>query len=188
MEKLADLFQGKWESLDIESRPNGFGGKNYLKRYFHNTESEASGTLVFYSNETGNQLSMTLSVIGPYHFGKASREVTGAIETDFEFTRFIVTPHDNTMVEMLNQNRPPNSKTNTWKLNETQTIDASIEEGIFGMVVGKYKEYDLVKIDNDLLYYGERPADGSAPTTMDKRATALQAPLKRVMAFSSKLH
>jgi hypothetical protein len=47
-----------------------------------------------------------------------------------------------------------------------------------GMVIGEYKEYDLTKREGDLLYYGERPADGSAPDTLAKRAGSLQVPLE----------
>src|SRR5579859_5742115 len=146
MEDLKKAFTGKWESITLETRPNAWGGKNYLKRYFHNTEKEANGTLVFYTDETSGQLNMTLSVIGPYSFGKASEDVPGAVEADFDFTRFIITPQSAAMVELLNQGRPATSKLRAWALNEPQTVDASIEEGVFGMEIGKYKEYDLVKI------------------------------------------
>jgi len=42
-------------------------------------------------------------------------------------------------------------------------------------------------VEGDLLYYGERPADGSAPDIASKRAISLQAPLKKVVEFSVKL-
>ena len=187
MHKIQDSFLGKWESLSLETRPNAWGGKNYLKRFFQNTEKEAIGTLVFYTDGTGDQLNLTLSVIGPYHFGHASKDVPGAIEADFDFTRFIVTPHSETMVETLNKSRPSVSKLKEWKSNQSQAVDASIEEGLFGMVIGKYKEYDLVKEEEGLLYYGERPADGSSPDSPEKRAKGLQVPLKRVNEFSIKI-
>lgn len=187
MDKIQESFLGKWESLSLESRPNAWGGKNYLKRFFHNTEKEAIGTLVFYTDDTGDQLNLTLSVIGPYHFGHASKDVPGALEADFDFTRFVVTPHSESMVEMLNKSRPPASKLKEWKSNQSQTVDASIEEGFFGQVIGKYKEYDLVKVEAGLLYYGGRPADGSAPDSPEKRAKGLQVPLKRVNEFSVKI-
>src|SRR5215831_12458564 len=125
MDKTQQLFLGKWESLSLETRPNAWGGKNYLKRFFNNTKEEAIGTLVFYTDDTGTQLNMTLSVIGPYHFGQASEAVSGAVEVDFDFTRFVVTPHSQTMVEMLNKGRPPASKLLEWKSNQSQTVDAS---------------------------------------------------------------
>ena len=157
MDKTQKSFLGKWESLSLETRPNAWGGINYLKRFFHNTEDEAIGTLVFYTDDTGDQLNMTLSVIGPYHFGEASEAVPGAVEVDFDFTRFVVTPHSQTMVETLNKSRPPGSKLEEWKSNQSQTVDAGIKEGLFGMVIGEYKEYDLVKVEEGLLFYGERP-------------------------------
>jgi hypothetical protein len=187
MDNIQKSFLGKWESLSLESRPNAWGGKNYLKRCFHNTEEEANGTLVFYTDDTGDQLNLTLSVIGPYHFGHASKDVPGAVEADFDFTRFVVTPHSEAMVETLNKSRPPASKLKEWKSNQSQTVDASIEEGLFGMVIGKYKEYDLVKVEEGLLYYGERPADGSSPDSPEKRAKGVQVPLKRVNEFSIKI-
>ena len=187
MEELKKSFIGKWESLSVESRPNAYGGKNYLKRYFHNTRKEAIGALVFYTDETARQSNLTLTVIGPYSFGKPSVDVQGAVETDFDFTRIIVTPHTEAMVEILNDSRPKTSKLKKWELDVPQIVDASIEEGVFGIIIGKYKEYDLVKIEDGLLYYGERPADGSAPDAVEKRAKALQVPLKNVLEFSVKI-
>jgi hypothetical protein len=126
-------------------------------------------------------------VIGPYRFGQVSEAVPGAVEVNFDFTRFVVTPHSQTMVEMLNKSRPPASKLEEWKSNQSQSVDASIKEGLFGMVIGEYKEYDLVKVEEGLLYYGERPSDGSAPDSPEKRAKGLQVPLKRVNEFSKKI-
>jgi hypothetical protein len=51
-------------------------------------------------------------------------------------------------------------------------------------VIGEYKEYDLTKVEGDLLFYGERPSDGSAPDNIGKRANSLQVPLKKVEEFS----
>jgi hypothetical protein len=47
--------------------------------------------------------------------------------------------------------------------------------------------YIYFNYERGLLYYGERPADGSAPDTAAKRATSLQVPLKKVVDFSVKL-
>ena len=110
--------------------------------------------------------------------------VDGAIETDFEFTKIAVTPHSQAMVDMLNG--MPADYLKTWQANQRQEVNTA-GQSIMGMVIGKYKEYDLTKVDGDLLYYGERPADGSAPDTADKRAASLQVPLRRVAEFSVKL-
>jgi Adenomatosis polyposis coli down-regulated 1 len=174
---------GKWESIENEIRPNPWGGKYFLHRYFHNSETEAHGTLVFYTDDTYVDKNITVEVIGPYQFLKPSATVEGATETDFEFTKIAVTPHSQAMVDMLNG--IPSDYLKTWEANVRQEV-SNAGQGIMGMVIGEYKEYDLTKVDGDLLYYGERPADGSAPDTSDKRASSLQVPLKKVADFSLK--
>lgn len=125
----------------METRPNNYGGKIYLRSHFHNSEHEARGTLVFYTNKTAGQLNMILTVIGPYKFGSPSKDVFGATEADFDFTKFVITPKSETMVNILNDSRPTDSKLKAWVLNEPQTVDTSIEEGIFGMVAGKFFKF-----------------------------------------------
>ncbi len=175
---------GKWESTGNEVRPNPWGGKYFLRRYFHNTSTEAHGTLVFYTDETYTDKNITVEVIGPYQFLQPSETIAGAIETDFAFSKIAVTPHSQAMVDMLNGSVAEYLK--TWEPDIRQEVSIP-GQGIMGMVIGEYKEYDVTKVDGDLLYYGERPADGSAPDSVAKRAKALQVPLKRVDAFSIKL-
>jgi hypothetical protein len=175
---------GKWESVGNEVRPNPWGGKYFLRRYFHNTETEAHGTLVFYTDDTYTDKNITVEVIGPYRFLQPSAIVEGATETDFEFSKIAVTPHSLAMVDMLNG--MPADYLENWEAGVRQEVSKA-GEGIMGMKIGEYREYDLTKVDGDLLYYGERPADGSAPDTAAKRAASLQVPLKKVSDFSVKL-
>jgi hypothetical protein len=175
---------GKWESIGNEIRPNPWGGKFFLHRYFYNTGAEAHGTLIFYTDDTYTDKNITVEVIGPYQFIQPSASIAGATETDFEFAKIAVTPHSQTMVDMLNS--MPADYLKAWEANVRQEVSKA-GQGIMGMVIGEYKEYDVTKVDGDLLYYGERPADGSAPDTAAKRATSLQVPLKKVAEFSVKL-
>lgn len=181
---MATTITGKWESVGNEVRPNPWGGLYFLRRYFHNTQTEAHGILVFYTDDSYTNKNITVEVIGPYQFLKQSAEVKGAIETDFEFSKIAVTPHSQSMVDMLNAT--PVHYLNTWEANVRQEIREK-GQALMGMVIGDYKEYDLIKIDGNLLFYGARPADGSAPDTAAKRATALQVPLKKVGEFSVKV-
>jgi hypothetical protein len=177
----ASKMVGKWESISGEERPNPWGGKYFLKRYFNNSKNEAISKLVFYTDQSYSTLNITIEVSGPYHFIRPSGSVEGAVETDFEFLRVAVTPHSQAMVDMLNNMPAPYLK--TWTPNLRQEV-ATPGQGIMGIMIGEYKEYDLVKAEDDLLYYGERPSDGSAPDKAEKRAKALQVPLKRVSEFS----
>ena len=176
---------GNWESMGNEIRPNPWGGNYFLRRYFHNTETEAHGTLVFYTDETHTARNITVEVIGPYRFLQPSAHVEGAIETDFEFTTIAVTPHSQAMVDLLNS--APADYLKTWEPNVRQQVSKT-GQGIMGMVIGVYKEYDLTKVDGNLLYYGARPSDGSAPDTAAKRAISLQVPLQKVTAFTAPLY
>jgi hypothetical protein len=179
--KTANKMIGKWESVNGEKRPNPWGGTYFLKRYFNNSKSEANTKLVFYTDESYSTLNITIEVVGPYHFIKSSNSVEGAVETDFEFLRVAITPHSQAMVDMLNGMLAPYLK--SWVTNLRQEV-ITPGQGIMGIIIGEYKEYDLVKADNDLLYYGERPSDGSAPDSVEKRAKTLQVPLKKVSEFS----
>lgn len=181
IETAQQKMQGFWESTDLETRPNPWGGKYFLKRYFHNTAEEANAKLVFYTDETASALNITIEVIGPFMFLQPSEIVPGAVETDFDFTRIAVTPHSQAMVDMLNGD--PKEYLKPWELNSRQEVNMP-GQSVMGMVVGEYKEYDLLKADDNLLFYGERPADGSAPDLKSKRATTLQVPLKKVQQFS----
>lgn len=186
MEKIIETTSknmiGKWESISGEVRPTPWGGKYFLIRYFDNQQGNANTNLVFYTDETYNVLNMTIQVKGPYHFIQPSEFVMGAVETDFEFSSIAVTPHNQAMVDILDGMSAAYLK--PWSINFKQQVDIP-GQGIMGIIVGEYKEYDLVKAEGDLLYYGERPADGSAPDKAEKRAKALQVPLKRVSEFSS---
>ena len=182
MKSIQGAFIGKWESIANETRPNPWGGQYNLKRYFENTPSEAHARLVFYTDATYSDLNITVEVIGPYYFLRPSTKVPGAIETDFEFHRIAVTPHSPAMVDMLNGT--PAEYLKTWTPGLRQEVSTK-GQSIMGMVIGTYKEYDLVKVEDDKLYYGERPADGSAPDSPEKRAESLQVPLKKVENFSA---
>jgi protein APCDD1 len=177
IDNTANKMLGKWESISGEERPNPWGGKYFLKRYFNNTKNEANTKLVFYTDASYTALNITIEVVGPYHFIKPSDSVEGAVETDFEFVRVAVTPHSQAMVDMLNGMPAPYLQ--TWVANLRQEVTTP-GQGIMGIILGEYKEYDLVKAEDDLLYYGARPSDGTAPDTPEKRAKALQVPLKKV--------
>jgi len=181
IENIGQNMLGKWESLAVEARPNPWGGQYFLKRYFENTAQQAHATLVFYTDETAQDLNITIEVIGPFTFLQPSTVVSGAVDTDFEFTRIAVTPHSQGMVDMLNGD--PKPYLNTWEADVRQEVNVN-GQSVMGMTIGQYKEYDLLKVEDDKLYYGERPADGSAPDELSKRATSLQVPLKKVEKFS----
>jgi hypothetical protein len=119
-------------------------------------------------------------VSGPYTFVRPSTAVPGAVEADFAFTDMKITPHTPEFAGFLNSGAPGTCGPAEWKVNVAQSVKPTDGCAVIGVKLSEYKEYDLVKVDGDKLYYGARPADGSAPDTPAKRATALQVPLVRV--------
>jgi hypothetical protein len=111
---------------------------------------------------------------------RPSKAIAGATETDFGFTKIAAMSYSKAMVDMLNG--MPAAYLKTWETGVRQEANLP-GENMMGMVIGQYKEYDLTKVDGDLLFYGERPAD-AAPDSEEKRASSLQVTLKRVAEFS----
>jgi len=179
VKKTADGMVGHWLSTEGETRPNGQGGQNYLKRDFTNTPALAKAALIFFKDGAYKDKTFTLVASGPYKFVKPSAAVAGAIETDFSFSDIRITPHNADMVGMLNSGKTGSCGPAPWKLDVEQSLKATDGCAVFGIKLSTYKEFDLVKVEGDKLYYGARPADGSVPDTTAKRATSLQVPLVR---------
>lgn len=171
---------GHWQSVDGEQRPMAQGATGYLKRDFTNSPDLASATLVFYLDSTYTDKNFTLLVEGPYEIIGPSEAVEGAAEVDFSFNRMVITPHSQGMVDYLNTAEPNTCGEDEWQPDVEQDVTSTGGCSVFGVDLSTYREYDLVKVEGDLLYYGARPADGSAPDSPDKRPTSLQPPLRKV--------
>jgi hypothetical protein len=172
-------MQGEWVSSSGEVRPGPNGSKLYLKRVFSNRPERARAQLVFFTDETFSTRSITLDLEGPYELGRASDVVPGAVEATFSFDRLVITPHNDAMVGFLSSAPPGTCGNEPWAKESAQDVSASGGCSVFGIELGKYKEYDLVKVDGDRLFYGARPADGGLPTEPSRRATTLQVALIR---------
>jgi hypothetical protein len=179
IDRTAQQFIGHWVSERGEERPNAQGGTNYLKRDFTNTRDEAAATLMFFKDASYTDRTFTLVVSGPYRFVRPSAAVPGAVEADFSFTDMKITPHTPEFAGFLNSGKPGTCGTEAWKVDVQQSVKPTDGCAVIGVKLSEYREYDLVKVDGDTLYYGARPADGSAPDTPAKRPTALQVPLVR---------
>ena len=87
VKKTADGMVGHWLSTEGETRPNGQGGQNYLKRDFTNTPALAKAALIFFKDGAYKDKTFTLVASGPYKFVKPSAAVAGSVETDLIFKR-----------------------------------------------------------------------------------------------------
>lgn len=177
--RTAEGMVGRWVSIEGEVRPNTQGGQDYLKRDFTNKPDFASATLIFYQDDTYTDKNITVVVDGPYELVRPSPVVEGAVEGDFSFTVMKLTPHSPGMVGFLSSAEPGTCGDAPWELDVEQDVSSTDGCSVFGVQLSTYREYDLLKVDNDQLFYGARPADGTPPDRPEKRPTSLQPPLRR---------
>lgn len=174
---------GHWSSIKCETRPGANGTKLYLLRDFREASTHSAATLNFFADPACTVPTFSVFVDGPYIYGQRSRSVAGATETNFLFTKALLTPRSVPAVQFLDSAPPGSCGLDPWKVNTPQNIFVTGGCSVLGVnFITCPQEYDLVKLDadRDLLFFGARPANGGGPCTPQERPTALQVPLVKV--------
>ncbi|KAM5135656.1 protein APCDD1-like [Mantella aurantiaca] len=173
-------LRGEWVSSQCEVRPNVL----FLTRYltFHEDNLSWEGYYYHYADPLCKQPTFTLRAAGHFTKGIHSERVKGGTELVFTVNQVWVRPLNQVILQMLNTSRSGScGETGSWTIGEEQ--DISISGGCTTLGISlPHTEYELFKIEQDnhsklLLYMGERPTDGSSPSTPQKRPTSYQAPL-----------
>ncbi|MDY7232237.1 hypothetical protein [Hyalangium rubrum] len=163
--KPQDL-KGTWSSPTCEAA----GGTNFIQRHFTLTENTWTLNLDAFGDAQCQTKLFTARVQGPYTLEKDSAAVPGATEGNFGFGELYMTPHLPALAEAFQ-----NAKcgTGTWKVGEEQR---TTETGclFFQPTSACGTDHDLVKVDGEQLFFGQRPADNNM-CTPDKRPAALTA-------------
>jgi hypothetical protein len=90
---------------------------------------------------------------------------------------YAVTPLHQGFVDVLNQYAKGFKE---WKIGETQNILGKSFPP-FGLTEGQiFKEYDLIYVYQDMMFWGARNVDGRGFDTEENRPTNLQIPLNRI--------
>ena len=99
----------------------------------------------------------------------------GAMKVDFSADKeYLVTPLLQGFADALNQNA---KGFNEWKVGESQSIFKKAFTP-FGLVVGQvFKEYDLIYVLGNMMFWGARHVDGRGFDSEENRPTNLQIPL-----------
>ena len=102
---------------------------------------------------------------------------SGARKVDFTADEeYTVTPLLQGFANILNQYT---KGFNEWKVGETQSIFKKAFAP-FGLAEGQiFKEYDLIYVFNDMMFWGARNVDGRGFDTEENRPTNLQIPMVR---------
>jgi hypothetical protein len=163
-------LKGTWTSEVCEVMPNADGSKTYFKRVFDLTEQDWKLNFETFSDAGCTSRLFTARFEGPYELQKDSETVKGATEGNFRFARHSMTAHVQPVADWF---QSAGCGAAAWAVGVEQ--DTSTKGCVFLRPVSACgTDHDIVKLDGNKLYFGQRPADGDM-CTPEKRPTALTA-------------
>ncbi len=183
LEQLASDLAGTWGSLAPEIRPSknpdGTLKPFYLTRTFgYQRGDRFELAVVNHADPYGKVAIAKIDIAGHMTWRGDHPIAAGAQKVDFVADEaYAVTPLVQPFVDILNKVAVAGYV--TWEAGKPQSIFGKAFVP-FGLREGQhFKEYDLVYLAHDLLFWGARNVDGRGFDTEDNRPTNLQIPLQR---------
>jgi len=186
IEQIKDVIAGgEWISMATEVRPSlsrnddGSARPFYLSRRFtYQSDDTFTLEIINFADAYGKVSLAKLFIKGHVQWQGQHPIADGAQKVDFSADAvYEVTPLHPGFVGLLNQ--LANTGFNTWVVNGTQSILGKAFVP-FGLSEGQiFKEYDLIYVLNDMLFWGARHVDGRGFDTEENRPTNLQIPMVR---------
>lgn len=187
IEILKQSARGNWQSLAVEVRPSNQKNEDgtlkpfYLKRRFSLHEDDSFELEVInFADPNGTIPLAKMNISGTIEWqGKHPLSVleSEAQKVDFTADRgYEVTPLIQGFADLLNKATQGYDK---WEVGQSQSI---FQKNFlpFGLKEGDiFKEYDLIYVLDNLLFWGARNVDGRGFDTEANRPTNLQIPLIR---------
>jgi sugar lactone lactonase YvrE len=176
---------GNWRSETCESYPDGNGGNNYLTRHFYLTEDQWSLFVTIYTDDQCQTAGFSFDIDGTYTLEQNSATEAGAVEANFKITRNDWVAHQSFFNDLFGNSA---CGSQPWVLNQKQSV---LETGCIGVAKPESAcpggELDLLLLDGDSLYFGERSVDlcserapriGSYP--VKRQSNTLKAPISPI--------
>jgi hypothetical protein len=183
-DSIKDDIQGKWASTTCEVRPGPENSKLYVKREYDIKESSWTGTLTFFVDPSCATPMIVALAEGPYSVTEDEGSVKETHEALFTLQTMKLTPKVDFMVGALKEAPAGTCGTaSAWKLDTQQDVTSTKGCSVIGVDLQNCGvEYELVKVMDDTLLFGARPADGSGACSAAKRPTteSFQPALKKV--------
>lgn len=185
IEQIRKNALGEWESISIEIRPSSLKNEDgslkpfYLKRSFSFLpEDQFKLEVINYADAYG-EIPLAKIILKGYVEWQGDHPIAkGAQKVDFIANHaYEVTPLIQNFTDVLNASAKENFE--IWETGKSQSI---LRKRFlpFGLSEGQiFKEYDLMYIFNDMMFWGARNIDGRGFDTELNRPTNLQIPMKR---------
>ncbi len=173
---------GNWESITVELRPSSAKNADgslkpfFLTRSFSLFPGDRFELIVTnYADSFGKIPLAKMFINGHTEWLGEHPIIAGAQKVNFAADEeYTVTPLLQGFADILNQYT---KGFNQWKVGETQSIFRKAFAP-FGLSEGQvFKEYDLIHVLNDLMFWGARHIDGRGFDKEENRPTNLQIPL-----------
>ena len=184
LEQIKQASIGEWGSLAPEIRPSGQKNADgtlkpfYLTREFKYEAGDRFELIVTsFADPNGKVALMKMTIRGHITWQGPHPVVNGAQKVDFIADEaYSVTPLMQASADILNQYTKGFDK---WEAGHAQSILGKAFAP-FGLAEGQiFKEFDLLYISHDMMFWGARNVDGRGFDTEANRPTNLQIPLVR---------
>jgi len=181
-DQLKNSSRGHWESITVEVRPGNTKSADgtlkpfYLRRDFTLLpEDRFELEVINYADPFGKMPLAKMFIKGHIQWRGEHPIATGAQKVDFAADEeYTVTPLLQGFADILNQYT---KGFNEWKVGEPQSIFKKAFAP-FGLAEGQvFKEYDLIYVLNDMMFWGARNVDGRGFDKEENRPANLQIPL-----------
>lgn len=168
-EQEVNPYLGEWTSVEPEDLGNGTFGS----RYFNITSEGWEVKFTLFLDSAQKMPVFEFRGKGTYEIQQPSASIPGAENAIFRF--------DQKFLTLLNDDEQVMTNFGLSACGLVKSTEKEITENGCSFLVSKSacaQEFDLLKLVEDNLYFGRRPADGNM-CTEEKRPTELSYPLKR---------
>lgn len=185
IEQVKQAIQGEWISIAPEIRPSNIKAVDgsikplYLTRAFRYFQGDKFELEIINSADAYGKIPLSKILLKGYIVWQGDHPIAAnAQKVKFiADEKYAVTPLLQGFADVLNQ--VASNDFNKWEINKQQSI-LKKEFKPFGLSKGQiFAEYDLIYVQNDLLFWGARNVDGRGFDTEENRPTNLQIPLLR---------
>jgi len=183
IEQIKESSIGAWKSIATEIRPSSLKNEDgtlkpfYLSRRFkYNADGTFELEIMNYADANGKLALAKMFIKGHVEWQGEHPIAEGAQKVDFTADiAYEVTPLHPGFLAVLN--KLATGDFNAWELNVSQSIFKKLFLP-FGLAHGQvFKEYDLIYLNNNMLFWGARNIDGRGFDTEANRPTNLQIPM-----------